>query len=210
MEKMGLSPYEKPEDFSVLRDYYFDYCTRRFEKLKHLFCDSLGIPHVSSDEIEEEKPAEVIISAKPEMKPVTVKFADKCVQRLAESIGEDLIKLSRGGFKTQSDDLGFVLTTSKVYKQGKREKYWFAYRRITTIENCKNRYCVFGCKDETTMIKLPIPLIEDKLDRLSASTDEDGNITHWHMVFFKDDSGHMTWLFSKPEIEEISIDEYIM
>ena len=69
---------------------------------------------------------------------------------------------------------------------------------------------MFGCKDESTMIKLPISLIEENLDRLNISTDEDGNVTHWHMVFFKDVAGHMTWMFSKPDIEEISVDEYVM
>ena len=87
-------PYERPEDFAVLRDYFTEYCTKRFDKLKRLFCDSLGIPFVSSDEIEVEKPVEVIIPARPEKKYTTVKFADKCIQRLAESVGEDLIKLS--------------------------------------------------------------------------------------------------------------------
>lgn len=203
-------PYEKPEDFAVLRDYYTDYCTKRFEKLKHLFCDSLGIAYVSSEEIEEEKPTEIVISAKPEKKFTTVKFADKCVQRLAEAAGEDLIKLSRGSFKTRSNEYGYALTTSKAYKQGKREKFWFAYRRTTSISDCKNQFYVFGCKDETTMIKLPVSLIEEKLDRLNISTDEDGNITHWHMVFFRDTTGHITWMFSKPEIEEVSVDEYLM
>lgn len=59
------------------------------------------------------------------------------------------------------------------------------------------------------MIRLPVSLIAGNLDRLNISTDEDGNITHWHMVFFKDPTGHMTWMFSKPEIEEISVDEYL-
>ncbi len=203
-------PYEKPEDFAVLRDYYSDYCTKRFEKLKHLFCDSLGIAYVSSEEIEEEKTTEIVIPAKPEKKYMTVKFADKCVQRLAETAGEDLIKLSKGSFKTRSNEYGYALTTSKVYKQGKREKFWFAYRRNTFISDCKNQFYVFGCKDETTMIKLPVSLIEEKLDRLNSSTDEDGNITHWHMVFFKDTMGHITWMFSKPEIEEVSVDDYLM
>ena len=65
-------------------------------------------------------------------------------------------------------------------------------------------------RSDHTMIKLPISLIEGKLDRLNASTDEDGNITHWHMVFFRDTTGHMTWMFSRPEINEISVDEYLM
>lgn len=38
-------PYEKPEDFAVLKEYYTDYCTKRFAKIKHLFCDALGITY---------------------------------------------------------------------------------------------------------------------------------------------------------------------
>lgn len=203
-------PYEKPEDFAVLRDYYTDYCTNRYEKLKRLFCDSLGIPYVSSEEIKEETPAQVIIPAKLEKQFTPVKFADKCIQRLAGSVGEDLIKLSRGSFKTVDNEYGFALTTSKAYRQGKREKFWFAYRRMESISNCKEQYYVFGCKDESTMIKLPVSLIEENLNRLNISTDEDGNATHWHMVFFKDVAGNMTWMFSRPDIEEISVDEYVM
>ena len=60
------------------------------------------------------------------------------------------------------------------------------------------------------MIKLPVNFIEANLDRLNISVDEDGNVTHWHMVFFKDVAGHMTLMFSKPGIEEISVDEYLM
>jgi len=178
--------------------------------LKRLFCDSLGIPYVSSEEIEEETPAQVIIPAKSEKKYTPVNFADKCIQRLADSVGEDLIKLSRGSFKTVDNNYGFALTTSKAYKQGKREKFWFAYRRTESISNCKEQYYVFGCKDESTMIKLPISLIEENLDRFNVSSDDEGNVTHWHMVFFKDAVGHMTWMFSKPDIEEIGVDEYVM
>ena len=204
-------PYEKPEDFAVLREYYTDYCTKRFEKMKHLFCESLGIPFVSVEDIEE-TPLEIVVSAKEdkEKKYTTVKFADKCVHRLATAIGEDLIKLSRGSFKTRSGNYGYAITTSKAYKQGKREKYWFAYRRVPTISECDNQYYVFGCKDEDTMVQLPVSLIEENLDKLNISTDEEGNITHWHIVFFKDSDGHVTWLFSKPEIKEISVDEYVM
>ena len=45
---------------------------------------------------------------------------------------------------------------------------------------------------------------------ITFSKDDDGKITHWHMVFFKDVSGNMTWLLSKPDLQEISIDKYII
>lgn len=203
-------PYEKPEDFDVLKEYYFDYCTKRFKKLKHLFCDSLSIPFVSSEEIEEEKAEEMVIPIKQKKQRTTVKIDDKYVQRLVENAGEDLIKKGKKSYLTRSEEIGYALTTSKTYKQGDREKFWFAYRRNTKIKNCKNQYYVFGCKDETTMIKLPVSIIEDKLEKLNSSKDEDGNITHWHMVFFKDASGHMTWLLSRPKIEEINVDKFLM
>lgn len=205
-------PYEKPEDFAVLREYYSDYCSKRYEKMKRLFCDSLGIPYVSSEEIEEEHSNKMVIPPKSDdgEKYSTIKFADKCVLRLAASVGEDLIKLSRGSFKTRSGEYGFAVTTSKMYKHGKREKYWFAYRRTDTIAECREKYYIFGCKDETTMLKFPVSLIEENLDKLRFSTDDEGNITHWHIVFFKDSDGHMTWMFSNPKVKEINVDEYVM
>lgn len=113
---------------------------------------------------------------------------------------------------TSDGKKGFVLTTSKEYKQGNRDKYWFAYRRnpLEDLKKCEEVYVVYGCKDESTMVSLPVWLIEEHIDALNTSKDEDGKITHWHMVFFKDASGNMTWFLSKPNLQEISIDKYIM
>ncbi len=45
---------------------------------------------------------------------------------------------------------------------------------------------------------------------LNNSKDEDGVITHWHIILFKDIDGTMNWMLSKPEIEEIEIGKYIV
>ena len=204
-------PYEKPEDFAVLKEYYTDYCTKRFSKIKHLFCDALGITYEEVEEVQEE----VITVVSPKVKSVEnkkVKFADKCVVRLAQEVGNELIKMGRSTYMTSDGKKGFVLTTSKAYKQGNRDKYWFAYRRnpLEDLKKCEEVYVVYGCKDESTMVSLPVSLIEEHIDALNVSKDDDGKITHWHMVFFKDASGNMTWLLSKPDLQEISIDKYIM
>ena len=68
-------PYEKPEDFAVLKEYYTDYCTKRFSKIKHLFCDALGITYEEVEEVQEE--VSTVVS--PKVKPVEskkVKFAE--------------------------------------------------------------------------------------------------------------------------------------
>lgn len=202
-------PYEKPEDFAVLKEYYTDYCTKRFSKIKHLLCDALGITYEEVEEVQEE----VITVVSPKVKPVEskkVKFADKCVVRLAQEVGNKLIKMGRSTYMTSDGKKGFVLTTSKAYKQGNRDKYWFAYRRnpLEDLKKCEEVYVVYGCKDESTMVSLPVSLIEEHINALNISKDDDGKITHWHMVFFKDASGNMTWLLSKPDLQEISIDKY--
>ena len=204
-------PYEKPEDFAVLKEYYTDYCTKRFAKIKHLFCDALGITYEEIEEAQEE----VITVVSPKAKSTEskkVKFADKCVVRLAQEVGSELIKMGRSTYMTSDGKKGFVLTTSKAYKQGNRDKYWFAYRRnpLEDLKKCDEVFVVYGCKDESTMVSLPVSLIEEHIDALNISKDDDGKITHWHMVFFKDVSGNMTWLLSKPDLQEISIDKYIM
>lgn len=204
-------PYEKAEDFAVLKEYYTDYCTKRFDKIKHLFCDSLGITYEVVEDVQEE----VITVVSPKVKnseSKKVKFADKCVVRLAQDVDSELIKMGRSTYKTLDGKKGYVLTTSKAYKQGNREKYWFAYRRnpLEDLKGCEELYVVYGCKNESTMVCLPISIIEEHIDALNISKDDDGKISHWHMVFFKDLYGNMTWLLSKPDLQEISINNYIL
>lgn len=203
-------PYEKPEDFEVLKEYYVDYCTKRFDKIKHLFCESLGIEY----EVLEEEPHEIVKAVvKPEPISVVnkkVKFADKCVSRLAQLTNTELIKVGRSTYKTADGIKGYVVTTSKAYKQGSREKYWFAYRRnpLDDLKGCMECYIIYGCKDEQTLIAIPVEEIEKRVNNLNLSKDEDGNISHWHMVFFKDSNANMTWMLSKPEIVEENINQY--
>lgn len=199
-----------PQDFAVLKEYYIEYCVKRFDKLKHLFCDSLGIEY---EIIEQEEVVEKVVVPKGvDSSNKKVRFADKCILRLVQNIDEELIKTGRSTYKTPDKKKGYVITTSKMYIQGIREKYWFAYRKSQAqdIQDCEEQYIVYGCKDESTLVLLPIKEIEDKIDHLNASQDDDGNISHWHMVFFKDTAGDMTWMLSRPEIQEIDITDYIL
>ena len=193
-------PYEKPEDFAVLREYYTDYCAKRFDKLKHLLCDSLEIKY------EEIEPQETEVVQKQ------VRFADKCIVRLAKVLNTDLVKVGRSSYRSTDGKRGYVITTSKMYTQGKREKYWFAYRTspFDELSDCEEKYVVYGCKDENTLVVLPVPVIEEQLDRVNVSYDEDENISHWHMVFFRDTAGKMTWMLSRPNIEEIEINSFLV
>lgn len=115
-------------------------------------------------------------------------------------------------YVSQDKENGYLLSTSKMYPQGNKEKYWFGYRlsRIDKIKNVQNKNIVFVCRnDKTLIIKLPKSFIDSILNRLNTSEDENGNITHYHIVIFKDNNKY-TMLLSKPTLEEIDISEYVV
>lgn len=205
-------PYEHPEDFNDLKDYYTEYCTKRFEKLKHLFCESLQIKYETMDDELLEENQDII---KPELLPKTNKksnFAYKCVHIVAQKLNIELVKNGRNAYATCDKKKGFIVTTSRVYIRGNRERYWFAYRksRLAYIVDCEEQFIIYGCKDEQTLIMIPVRAIEEKLEFLRTSWDDDGNIAHWHIEFYKDKNDNWTWMLSKPGSHEIGIDEYLL
>ena len=202
-------PYEK-DDFSVLKEYYSKYCVERFESIKNLFCESLGINIENT--IKEENETSTVVEPILKENKDRVKFSDKCVYRLSEEKKIELLKVGKNAYISKDKKKGFVVTTSKTYKQGGREKYWFAYRRnpLKKIEECTEMYILYGCKDKSNVLCIPVDKIEQMLERLNFSTDDDGVITHWHIVFYKDTVGNFTWMLSKPEIEEIDINSFLI
>jgi hypothetical protein len=180
--------------------------------MKHLFCESLGIKY---EEVQDETEVigQIVIAQKPEKTlPKQARFADKCVIRLARELGTDLIQVGRSTYRSADGNRGYVITTSKMYTQGSKEKYWFAYCKnpFDDLAKCKEQFVVYGCKDENTLIMLPVVTIDEQLDHLNVSRDEDGNISHWHIVFFRASSGRMTWMLSRPTIQEIDVTEYLI
>ena len=132
-------------------------------------------------------------------------FKDSCIRRIVQSTGGELVRKSGSTYWSSDGKTGYVFRTSKIYQQGNCEKYWYAYKRMRDLANCKNQFYVFGCNDANTIIVLPVSEIESKLDALNYSQDSNGNPSYWHIVFFKDAKGKMTWLFSKPKPHEVDI-----
>lgn len=128
-------------------------------------------------------------SPSPASSPHEDNFKDSCIKRIIKATGKELIKKSVSTYLSKDGKSGYVLRTSKKYVQGTREKYWYAYKRIKDISNCKNQFYVFGCNDENTIVILPVTEIEARIDSLNFSKDGNGNPSYWHIVFFKDESG---------------------
>lgn len=70
---------------------------------------------------------------------------------------------------------------------------------------CQQQFVVYGCKDENTIVVLPISQIEDQLEGMNNTKDANGNPLYWHIVFLKDKDGRVFWLISKPKVHEIEI-----
>lgn len=202
-------PYEKPDDFLVLKEYYTEYCTKRFDKIKQMFCDALDITY---EDIEESDEVSVPSNAIKPLDSKNIKFSEKIVLRFVKEVDFELIRVGKRTYMTSDGKKGFIFTSSKTYIQGERQKYWYAYRKkpLEVLKKCDEVFVVYGCGDESTIVILPLQIIERNLDAINTSRDDDGKIKHWHIVFFKNADNHMTWLLSKPESREINIDQYIL
>ena len=137
-------------------------------------------------------------------------FLGRCGSKLMKILELPLIKKGRSVYVTEDGKIGYVIKTSKMYLQGKREKYWYAYRRNKEVMDCEQQFFVYGCKDENTIIVLPVSEIERQLDFLNNTKDANDNPLYWHIVFLKDNYGKMTWLISKPEVHEIDITDRLL
>lgn len=137
---------------------------------------------------------------------------DLCAQM---AIGESEVRCikKRRIFKSENNQKGYLIISSKMYQQGDKGKFWFGYRknRFSDIETCQEQYLVLGCRYHTlTVVKFPKSFIEEYLDKMNTSVDDEGNIRHYHIVLFKNPDGKMTMLLSKPVIMEIDISDYIV
>lgn len=201
-------PYEGPDDFTVLRQFYTDFCVTRFAVMKKLFCDSMGIDYEAMNAIPEDD--QIARGYENADAGNVTDFYSTCVRRIESAIGAKLTKVKRTVYKTRDGRKGYVLCLSKSYEQGNRKKYWFGYRRnpLQNIQECAEQYVVYGCKDTNEIVCIPIKIIEERLPKMNYSTDDGGEITHWHIVLLRDTDGSMTQLLSKPDIEEVDINQY--
>ena len=190
------------EDFEMLKDCYTEFLNKRFETLKRLFCKSMDIDYeaMQTGALEFDKKEDI-----------TVVSDSPIISQIEASIGHKLIKIGRKIYCTEDKKVGYVLTESKAYKQGDRQRYWYGFRKkpLEAIANCEEKYMIFLCRDSDDSLLVPLKDLEVCLPSLNTS-EEDGVITHWHIVLLRDKDGHITQLLSKPELKEVDMDKYII
>lgn len=116
-------------------------------------------------------------------------------------------------YTVNNEEKGYVLLNSKMYPEGDKEKYWFAYRlsRFEPIVHCKEQYCVLICRNKSTLIvNLPRTFLDEYKDGFNTSIDDEGNVKHYHIVVHKHTDGKVTLLRSKPYIKRIDISDFVV
>lgn len=201
-------PYENPQDFRVLKDLYTEYCNDRFDRMKQLFCKSMGIDYDAMQNVSIEETS--TIEETTGVKKTTEKpYLKGIIARVENHVGVNLLNEMHQAYKSSDGKKGFIFMESKAYRQGDRQKYWFGYRKapLQYIDDCDEKYLVLGCRDSDLVLMMPLDFVDAQKKNLNNSK-EDGVIRHYHLVFFLDKSGHVTELLSKPELREIDIDKY--
>ena len=206
-------PYETAEDFDVLKQFFTEFCAARFETLKKLFCQSMGIDYDAMQApLEETIPTAIATNSGATVATTasTKNYVVECVNRAEKHIGVKLQRRNKTVYCSADDRVGIAIFTSKAYKQGQREKYWFAYRNnpLSQIAHCQQQYVVYGCKNANEVLMIPVSQTEALKEKLNFSVDDNGVISHWHIFLFRDIYGHMTHMISKPDVSEIDVDSY--
>ena len=201
--------YTGSDDFDALKEFYEDFCISRFDVLKRLFCESMGIDYDAMISVSDE-PVKPFVDSRSDTAPRANDYVSACVSKVEANADIHLQKVGRSTYKSVDGKSGYIFCISKAYRQGNRDKYWFGYRRgpLDDISDCENKYMVYGFKNSDEVLLIPVNYMESITSACNNSTDDEGQISHWHIVFFRDETGHMTQLLSNPDIREVDIDKY--
>ena len=201
--------YTGSDDFDALKEFYEDFCISRFDVLKRLFCESMGIDYDAMISVSDE-PVKPIVDSRSDTAPRANDYVSACVSKVEANADIHLQKVGRSTYKSVDGKSGYIFCISKAYRQGNRDKYCFGYRRgpLDDISDCENKYMVYGFKNSDEVLLIPVNYMESITSACNNSTDDEGQISHWHIVFFRDETGHMTQLLSNPDIREVDIDKY--
>lgn len=205
-------------DYEALKDFYLNFLSIRFKRQKDRFYRSMGI-EVLQDDVVEIITAEndIEISNRSESgdpphgngtKPAA--FHDYCIPKINSYLNTTLQKKRRSVYGSEDNSVGVIVSVSKQYSQGDREKYWFAYRgtSVEILSEYQNKYIGFGCGSADNIILMPLNDLEKAKLKLNMTDTSDPPF--WHIVFFKDTGGRWTWLLSKPDVIELSIDDKLI
>ena len=96
-----------------------------------------------------------------------VNFHEECLVKIQKKLKTNFIKQSRISFTDKEKTIGLICAISKAHKQGKHDKYWFAFHphQEEFLDDFSNSYVAYGCGAAVNTFLIPFldfkPLIRN-------------------------------------------------
>ena len=186
-----------------IKHWNIDCINSRTESLIDRICELYPYPNVS------------IVKSNNENIVDEHKSRELCVRRMFSSGRFSEIKKNRF-YKSLDEKTGYSISVSRMYPQGDKEKYWFGLREsFEDLNSCDEINYVFVCRHkEVNILNIPSSFLSDYKDLFNRSYHEDGSLSHYHIVIFKNSDGTFSLLCSnqdtKADTIEVNIDEFLV
>lgn len=149
-----------------------------------------------------------IKSSSIEPKIAYVNFHEECLIKIQNKLKVNFIKQSKISFTDKEKRTGLICAISKAHKQGKYDKYWFAFHphQEEFLNDLQNSYVAYGCGGAENTFLIPFlqfkPLIQnfwttDKIDRM-----------YWHVVIHHRDGRFLLQQPKKGKDALVDISKY--
>ena len=165
---------------------------------------------ITSQDLQLEEPLETEIEDKAEKtngqteetKSVPVNFHEECVAKIQSKLNRLLIKQTRISFNDKENTLGLTCAISKVYKQGKYEKFWFSFHphQQEFLKDFPEAYVAFGCGSAENTFLIPFKEFQPLIQYLWITEKEER--MYWHIVIHHRDN---KFLLQQPKNEQIDL-----
>ncbi len=153
------------------------------------------------DEPVEEEIEEIIekkSNRSDEPKFATVNFHDDCLTKIQQKLQINFIKKTRIAYAEKEKSVSLICAISKVHKQGKFEKYWFAFHphQKDFLIEYSTAYIAYGCGSSDNTFLIPFFEFEPLLKNMWITENEDR--MYWHIVIHHRDN---RFLLAQPRNE---------
>jgi len=134
-----------------------------------------------------------------EPKFTPVNFHEDCIVKIQKNLGINFIKQTRIAFTNKEKTIGLICAISKAHKQGKNEKYWFAFHphQQVFLSEFSKSYVAYGCGSASNTFLIPsaefLPLVKN------LWTTENEDRMYWHVVIHQRDN---KFLLQQPKNEK--------
>jgi hypothetical protein len=162
-------------------------------------------PEEEIESVVKTKPTEETIDAK---KFTPVNFHGSCIEKISKHLDLNLVKQSKISFATKDKKTGLICAISKEHKQGKHQKYWFAFHphQQEYLDEFDTAYVGYGCGDASQTFLFPYDFFKKLVVNMWTTEREDR--MYWHVVIHKRDG---KFILQQPKNETnnlIDITEY--